>query len=102
MPLMSGPIVNSNLPIRCRARRIGASGGYAGSLHGGATISRLWRGRGAVRGSHVAGRPPRAGFGVPGGGSLSEMVVAGVADRGGAVGRSGLGEDPVDVAFDGF
>jgi hypothetical protein len=39
---------------------------------------------------------------VPGGGPLSEMVVAGVADRGGAVGRSGLGEDPVDVAFDGL
>src|SRR5271170_173417 len=44
----------------------------------------------------------KAGFGVPVGGPLSEMVVAGVADRGGAVGRSGLGEDPVDVAFDGL
>ena len=33
---------------------------------------------------------------------LYEMVVAGVADGVDAVGRSGYGEDPVDVALDGL
>src|SRR5580693_853259 len=102
MPLMSGPIVNSNCPYAAGRAESERWVGTPGPYYGGATISRLWRGRGAVRGSHVAGRPPRAGFGMPGGGQLSKMVVAGVADRGGAVGRSGLGEDPVDVAFDGL
>src|ERR1700678_1306366 len=57
-------------------------------------------GTGATAGA--SGTEPQPSPAGPDPGPLAEVLVVGVADRVGAVGRSGLGENPVDVALDGL